>query len=176
MINFYYTFFIALGVSIDSFVLGRYINDRLFFSLFIVSFFHFFFFLSGLYVGELFYKLVGTFMHFLAFLIFSYLTFDALKNFFLESKVILIDNIKKIILITFPLSIDAFAVSATSKSLIENPMLGLFLVSIFSPFFCYVGYVTTHRLAKVSHRSIYFAEIIFFAGLAFSVLSKHILN
>ena len=174
--NSYFTITLALGVSIDSFVVGRHINHRIFTALFLVSFSHFLFFLTGLYAGEFFYKLVGPFMNWLAFIIFLYLTYDALKNFFHESKIILIDNIKKIILITIPLSIDAFAVSASSKSLINDPILVLILVSIFAPFFCFLGYETTHRLAKVSHRSIYFAETIFFAGLAISVLSKHILN
>ncbi len=123
--NSYFTITLALGVSIDSFVVGRHINHRIFTALFLVSFSHFLFFLTGLYAGEFFYKLVGPFMNWLAFIIFLYLTYDALKNFFYESKIILIDNIKKIILITIPLSIDAFAVSASSKSLINDPILGI---------------------------------------------------
>ena len=174
--NLYFTITLALGVTIDSFVVGRHIKHRIFISLFLVGLAHFIFFFVGLHAGDLFYKLVGPFMHWLAFLIFAYLTYDAVKNFFHETKVLLTDNIKKIILITIPLSIDAFAVSASSKSLIESPMLGLILVSIFAPFFCFIGYQTTHRLAKISHRGLYFVETIFFLGLAISVLTEHILN
>jgi len=174
--NLYFTISLALGVTIDSFVVGRHIQHRIFISLFLIGFAHFIFFFIGLHAGDLFYKLVGPIMHWLAFFIFVYLTYDAIKNFFHETKVMLTDNIKKIILITIPLSIDAFAVAASSKSLIESPVLGLILVSIFAPFFCFIGYQTTHRLAKVSHRGLYFVETIFFLGLAISVLSKHILN
>lgn len=84
--NSYFTITLALGVSIDSFVVGRHINHRIFTALFLVSFSHFLFFLTGLYAGEFFYKLVGPFMNWLAFIIFLYLTYDALKNFFMKVK------------------------------------------------------------------------------------------
>jgi putative Mn2+ efflux pump MntP len=84
--NLYFTITLALGVTIDSFIVGRHIKHRIFISLFLVGLSHFIFFFVGLHAGDFFYKLVGPFMHWLAFLIFAYLTYDAIKNFFMKLK------------------------------------------------------------------------------------------
>jgi len=173
--NIYYTVALVFGVTVDSFILGKHIKDKLIFSLLIVSFTHLIFFYAGLHVGVFFYEIIGPFIHWFAVAIFIYLAGDAARNFFKEEKFTLTDDLKKIILITIPLSIDAFAVSASSRSLITNPTLALILVAIFAPLFCYLGYESVHRLAKISHRTFYFLETIFFLVLAINIYYNHIL-
>ena len=54
-------------------------------------------------------------------------------------------------------------------------ILSLILVAIFAPLFCYLGYESIHRLAKISHRTFYFLETIFFLVLAINIYYNHIL-
>tara|TARA_B110000967_G_scaffold143850_1_gene147151 strand:+ start:55 stop:270 length:216 start_codon:yes stop_codon:yes gene_type:complete len=54
--NIYYTVALVFGVTVDSFILGKHIKDKLIFSLLIVSFTHLIFFYAGLHVGVFFMK------------------------------------------------------------------------------------------------------------------------
>ena len=83
-------------------------------------------------------------------------------------------NIFKILITIFTLSIDAFAVGASSQYEIQYLELVIVIIAISAPFFCYLGYKLKNEMIKHSHKLLYFSEGTFFLIIGSFILYSHL--
>jgi putative Mn2+ efflux pump MntP len=96
------------------------------------------------------------------------------KDLISEEPVFQLDNTFKILLTTFALSIDAFAVGASSQHEIQYLELVIIIIAVSAPIFCYLGYKLKNEMIKHSHKLLYFSEGTFFLIIGSYILYSHI--
>jgi putative Mn2+ efflux pump MntP len=103
-----------------------------------------------------------------------FLAISSYKDLISEEPIFQLDNIFKILLTTFALSIDAFAVGASSQHEIQYLELVIIIIAVSAPVFCYLGYRLKNEMIKHSHKLLYFSEGTFFLLIGSFILYSHI--
>ena len=132
---------LAISVTIDSVVLGkqRHFSRNLIMGL--SSLAHASAFALGLVLGEQLISLIGHFDHWVAFAVFGLLGVSCYKVVLLPSNGtdIQLNQFPKLLLAVMALSVDAAAVGASSKGLIEEPLYVFASIALLSPIFILLG-------------------------------------
>ena len=116
-------------------------------------------------------------LYFVSFAVVGWLdvfTRNEYKDLIVEEPILKLDNIFKILITTFALSIDAFAVGASSQYEIQYLELVIVIIAISAPFFCYLGYKLKNEMIKYSHKLLYFSEGTFFLIIGSFILYSHL--
>ena len=167
---------LAISVTLDSVVLGK----QRFFPLKLISslssVFHVLAFGFGLLLGEQLIGLIGHFDHWVSFAVFGLLGISCYKVILLPGKKdqIELKSISKLILTVFALSIDAAAVGASSKGLIEEPLYVLVSIGLLSPAFIFVGSLAKDWLTTSNGALLKFVEGSLFISIGIMIVLSHI--
>src|SRR6056300_1313432 len=137
---------LAISVTLDSFIVGKSVDKKIKFTLISISFAH----------------------------VILFLALSSYKDLISEEPVFKLDNTLKILLTTFALSIDAFAVGASSQHEIQYLELVIVIIAVSAPIFCYLGYKLKNEMIKHSHKLLYFSEGTFFLIIGSYILYSHI--
>lgn len=165
---------LGISVTLDSFIVGKSIDKKIKFTLFTISFAHVLLFLIGVKIGDLIGPYVASYDHWISFVVFLFLAISSYKDIVSEEPLFKLDNTFKILLTTFALSIDAFAVGASSQHEIQYLKLVIVIIAISAPSFCYLGYKLKNELIKHSHKLLYFSEGTFFLIIGSFILYSHL--
>ena len=165
---------LAISVTLDSFIVGKSVDKKIKFTLISISFAHVALFFIGVKVGDQIGLFVSNFDHWISFVVFLFLAISSYKDLISEEPIFQLDNIFKILLTTFALSIDAFAVGASSQHEIQYLELVIFIIAVSAPIFCYLGYKLKNEMIKHSHKLLYFSEGTFFLIIGSYILYSHI--
>ena len=174
--SFYFYFFLSIGVTADSIVLGKTKLSRYGLIFLITASTHVFLFSIGLNLGSHFTSLMSNWDHWITMAVFFYLGINAAKNIFKEHDLALINRLKTIPLVIIALAMDALAVSATVSNLIVNKTLILVMIFISSLFFCYLGFFIKHNYLKISHKGVHILECFLFFGLGIKIVFSHLIG
>ncbi|MDA9177098.1 manganese efflux pump [Candidatus Pelagibacter sp.] len=165
---------LAISVTLDSFIVGKSVDKKIKFTLISISFAHVALFFIGVKVGDQIGPFVSNFDHWISFVVFLFLAISSYKDLISEEPIFQLDNIFKILLTTFALSIDAFAVGASSQHEIQYLELVIIIIAVSAPVFCYLGYKLKNEMIKHSHKLLYFSEGTFFLIIGSYILYSHI--
>jgi putative Mn2+ efflux pump MntP len=165
---------LAISVTLDSFIVGKSVDKKIKFTLISISFAHVALFFIGVKVGDQIGPFVGNFDHWISFVVFLFLAISSYKDLISEEPIFQLDNIFKILLTTFALSIDAFAVGASSQHEIQYLELVIIIIAVSAPVFCFLGYRLKNEMIKHSHKLLYFSEGTFFLLIGSFILYSHI--
>ena len=167
---------LAVSVTLDSVVLGkqRYFPLRLIMVL--SSFFHVIAFGFGLFLGEQLIGLIGHFDHWVSFAVFGLLGVSCYKVILLPDKKdqIELKSFPKLLLAVFALSIDAAAVGASSKGLIEETFYVLASIGLLSPVFIFAGSLVKDWLTVRNSNLLKFVEGSLFISIGSMIVFSHI--
>jgi len=165
---------LAISVTLDSFIVGKSVDKKIRFTLISISFAHVVLFFIGVKVGDIIEPYIGAYDHWVSFIVFLFLALNSYKDLIVEEPILKLDNIFKILITTFALSIDAFAVGASSQYEIQYLELVIVIIAISAPFFCYLGYKLKNEMIKHSHKLLYFSEGTFFLIIGSFILYSHL--
>ena len=165
---------LAISVTLDSFIVGKSVDKKIKFTLISISFAHVALFFIGVKVGDQIGPVVSNFDHWISFVVFLFLAISSYKDLISEEPIFQLDNIFKILLTTFALSIDAFAVGASSQHEIQYLGLVILIIALSAPIFCFLGYRLKNEMIKHSHKLLYFSEGTFFLLIGSFILYSHI--
>lgn len=165
---------LAVSVTLDSFIVGKSVDKKISFTLFSITIAHVALFFIGLEVGDQIGPYIGPYDHWFSFFIFLFLALSSYKDLISEEPTFKLDNLFKILVTTFVLSIDAFAVAASSQHEIKFPLIVIVLIGIFAPLFCYLGYKLKNEMIKYSYKLLHFSEGTFFLIIGSFILYSHI--
>ena len=165
---------LAISVTLDSFIVGKSVDKKIKFTLISISFAHVALFFIGVKVGDQIGPVVSNFDHWISFVVFLFLAISSYKDLISEEPIFQLDNIFKILLTTFALSIDAFAVGASSQHEIQYLELVIIIIAVSAPVFYYLGYRLKNEMIKHSHKLLYFSEGTFFLIIGSYILYSHI--
>ena len=165
---------LAISVTLDSFIVGKSVDKKIAFTLISISLAHVLLFLIGVKIGDEIGPLISKYDHWVSFTVFLFLSLSCYKDLFSEEPVFKLDNVFKILITTLALSIDAFAVGASSHHEIEYLGLVIIIIGISAPFFCYLGYKLKKEMIKHSHKLLHFSEGTFFLIIGSFILYSHL--
>jgi len=167
---------LALSVTLDSVVLGkqRFFSKKLIMTL--SSLAHAAAFGLGLVLGEQLIVLIGHFDHWVAFAVFGLLGISCYKVALLPARRgdLQINQLSKLLLAILALSMDAAAVGASSKGLIEQPVYVLFSIAILSPVFILIGSLMRRRFQPKNEGWLKFLEGSMFLFIGATIVASHI--
>jgi putative Mn2+ efflux pump MntP len=167
---------LAVSVTLDSVVLGKQRYFPIKFIMALSSFFHVTAFGFGLFLGEQLIGLIGHFDHWVSFAVFGLLGVSCYKVILLPDKKdqIELKSMPKLLLAVFALSIDAAAVGASSKGLIEEPLYVLASIGLLSPAFIFVGSLAKVWLTTRNDNLLKFIEGSLFVSIGAMIVFSHI--
>jgi putative Mn2+ efflux pump MntP len=165
---------LAISVTLDSFIVGKSVDKKINFTLLCITLSHVVLFFIGLKVGNQIAPFIGPYDHWFSFIIFLFLALSSYKDLISHEPILRLDNLYKILITTFVLSLDAFAVATSTQHEIKFPILVLVLIALFAPLFCYLGFKLKNEMIKHSHKLLHFSEGTFFLVIGSSILYSHI--
>ena len=167
---------LAVSVTLDSVVLGKQRYFPIKFIMALSSFFHVTAFVFGLFLGEQLIGLIVHFDHWVSFAVFGLLGVSCYKVILLPDKKdqIELKSVPKLLLAVFALSIDAAAVGASSKGLIEEPLYVLASIGLLSPAFIFLGSLAKVWLTTRNDNLLKFIEGSLFISIGAMIVFSHI--
>jgi len=169
-------YFLASTLTIDSVILGKQKNFPIALLMLLSGLFHVFFFSFGLYLGNQLVSLMGSVDHWLVLAVFSLLGLSCLKYFItpINLDIEITNSWIKIFIITLTLSIDAAAVGAVSKGIIETPLVVIISIGILSPLFVLIGRKIRNYLFNKNEKLLKLFEGILYLSIGIGVVVSHL--